>query len=114
MSQHPTLEDLKKEHSNRKTTIKKLQKRRLNDLFIIIMPILVLIVLFENKIGQYFSTSKSFIYFFTIGIAIVIGIYLIIIKLMIDKKQKEIDNLNNEMYKKMKLDSKKQSSEKKS
>jgi hypothetical protein len=107
MDQHPTLEDLKKEHSIRKTAIKKLQKRRLNDLFIIMMPILILIVLFENHIGQYFPSSKSFIYFFTIGIAIIISIYLLIIKLMINKKQKEIDSLNNEMYKKMKLDSKK-------
>lgn len=102
-----TIEKLKKEHKSKKAAIKKLQKRRLNDLFIIIMPLLVLIVAMEDYIVGYFSSSKSLIYFFAICLAGVIAVYLLIIKLKIRKIQKKIDLINEDLYKRMKLNAKK-------
>lgn len=100
------IEQLRKEQDDKKKQIKKLKKRRLNDLFVIIMPLLILILLGENYIGKFFSTSKTFIYFLSSGIIMVVGVYLLINQLKVNKLQKGIDNINNELYKLMKLESK--------
>jgi hypothetical protein len=107
MKENPTVEDLKREQKSKKEIIKKLQKRRFNDLFIIIMPLLILVFYFEDYIGNFFSNSKSFIYFFSISIGAIIALYLLVIKYLIHRVQKEIDVINSDLYKRMKLDSKK-------
>lgn len=107
MRENPTVEDLKKEQKSKKAVIKKLKKRRFNDLFIIMMPLLILVFYFEDYIGKFFSSSKSFIYFFCISIGIIIALYLLIIRYLIYKIQKEIDVINSDLYKRMRLDSKK-------
>ncbi|MFY0605035.1 MAG: hypothetical protein JXQ93_13975 [Flavobacteriaceae bacterium] len=106
MSEEPTLESLKKKHALKKQAIKNIHKRRFNDLFLIIMPLLFLVYWFEDAIGGFFSNSKSFIYFFIIAIAITIGIYLFIIQIIVNKIQKEINVINSDIYKLMKLVSK--------
>ncbi len=101
------IEQLKKEQKSKRAAIKKLQKRRFNDLFIIIMPLLVLVVALENYIIRFFSSSKTLIYFFAICLAIIVGLYLLVIKFKINKIQKRIDVINDDLYRLMKLDSKK-------
>lgn len=108
MNHNPkNIEQLKKEQKSYKSSIKKLQKRRFNDLFIIIMPLLILVVALEDYIVVYFSNSKSLIYFFGVCLAGVIALYLLIIRIKIRKIEKKIDLINEDIYKSMKLGSKK-------
>jgi len=108
MNRNPNkIEQLKREQNSKKVYIKKLQKRRFNDLFIIIMPLLILVVVLENYIVSFFSSSKTFIYFFSACLIIIVGLYLLIMKLKIDKIQKRVDTISEDLYKLMKLDSRK-------
>ncbi|TVZ55753.1 hypothetical protein OD91_1020 [Lutibacter sp. Hel_I_33_5] len=87
-----------------KSAIQKRKKRATKYLTGFILLSLIFIVFMESRVYSYFGNSINFILVVLSFTIIICLTYLIRIYLLIDKKNKEIKEINNKLYQLMRLE----------